>query len=146
MTDQASQTPTHVVTSFLLRRDRGHDAILLVRRSERVRTYRGAWAGISGYLEPGVTPLEQAYTELREETSFAQSDVRLLRTGQPIPVEDAENSLSWVVHPFLFEALRPEALRTDWEATGFQWIAPETLPTLPTVPRLAEAFAAVYPA
>ena len=81
-------SPPHVVTAFLLRTDRGRDEILLVRRSERVRTYRGAWAAISGYLEPGVTPLDQAYTELSEEASLPRDAVELLRVGAPLPVRD----------------------------------------------------------
>ena len=136
---------THVVTCFLLRQDNG-DRILLVRRSERVRTYRGAWAGISGYLEPSVTPLEQAYTELREETGLARDDVRLLRAGEPLSFEDTALGQAWTVHPFLFAIRAPERIQTDWEATAHQWIAPAELATLPTVPKLAEALAAVYPA
>lgn len=137
---------THVVTCFLLRADRGHDEILLVRRSERVRTYRGAWAGISGYLEPGVTPLEQAYTELREETGLAREDVRLLRAGAPLTFEDTTLGQAWTVHPFLFAISAPDRIQTDWEATAHQWIAPAELAALPTVPKLAEALATVYPA
>ncbi len=137
--------PTHVVTAFLLRRDRGKDEILLVRRSQRVRTYRGAWAGVSGYLEPGVTPLEQAYTELREEVALPADAVRLLREGEPLAVHDAAQALSWVVHPFLFALAEPERIRTDWEATEHRWAPPAELAQAPTVPMLAEALARVYP-
>ena len=36
---------THVVTCFLVRTgSRGHDEVLILRRSGRVRTYRGRWA------------------------------------------------------------------------------------------------------
>lgn len=139
------RAPTHVVTCFVLRSTAGSDEVLLVRRSEKVRTYRGAWAGISGYLEPGATALEQAYTELREEASLLPDDITLLREGDPLPVEDTANNLEWVVHPFLFR-LRPGAvLTTDWEATEHQWVRPDALAHLQTVPKLAEALAAVYP-
>jgi ADP-ribose pyrophosphatase YjhB (NUDIX family) len=138
--------PTHVVTCFLLRSDRGHDELLLVRRSERVRTYRGHWAGVSGYLEPGVTPEQQAYTEVREETGLTDEHVRLLAAGEPLPVLDAAAGLNWVVHPFLFRVLAPERIQTDWEAQGVAWVAPEALSARPTVPDLAEALARVYPA
>jgi 8-oxo-dGTP diphosphatase len=135
---------THVVTCFLMRPAGERVEVFLVRRSERVRTYRGAWAGISGYLEPGVTPLEQAYTELREEVGLGREDVRLLRAGPLLPVRDEEQGLAWVVHPFAF-ALAPGAtLRTDWEAVEHAWVAPEALATLATVPKLAEALAAVW--
>lgn len=136
---------THVVTCFLLRQTAGRDEILLVQRSERVRTYRGAWAGISGYLEPGVTPLEQANTEIREETGLGADDVRLLRTGAPLPVNDEQGGLSWVVHPFLFAVAAPERLRLDWEATGHRWVTPAEMRAYPTVPRLLDAFDEVYP-
>ncbi|HEV8192770.1 MAG TPA: NUDIX domain-containing protein [Ktedonobacterales bacterium] len=137
--------PTHVVTNFLLRRDRGRDELLLVQRSGRVRTYQGAWAGISGYVEPGVTPLQQAYTELSEEAGLSQQDLRLLRTGEPLAFRDESIRQSWVVHPFLFEIEQPERVRTDWEATNMQWVTPEQLRQLPTVPMLTEALERVYP-
>ena len=135
---------THVVTSFLLRRDRGRDEILIVRRSERVRTYRGRWAGISGYVEPGVTPRDQAYTELREETRLAPEDVSLLSAGAPLPVEDAAEGLAWMVHPFLFLVHQPERIQTDWEARESSWVAPSEVARLETVPGLADALARVY--
>jgi ADP-ribose pyrophosphatase YjhB (NUDIX family) len=136
---------THVVSCFLLRRDADGDSILLVQRSQRVRTYKGAWAAVSGYLEPGVTPLEQAYTEIREETALERDDVRLLKAGSPVEVRDAGEGLHWVVHPFLFAVERPERIRTDWEAAGSQWTSPDAVAQLRTVPKLAEALAAVYP-
>ena len=137
--------PTHVVTGFLLRDDLpGGDQILLVRRSDRVRTYRGAWAGISGYLEPGVTPLDQMYTELHEEAALERSDVRLLRTGEPLSVHDEQIGTDWVVHPFLFLLARPEAVRTDWEATDHRWVRPDEVASYQTVPRLIDALATVY--
>jgi 8-oxo-dGTP diphosphatase len=137
--------PTHVVTCFLLRRDRGHDELLLVRRSERVRTYRGRWAGISGYVEPGVTSLDQAYVELAEETGLAAGDVTLLRAGTPLPVRDAAEGLSWVVHPFLFLVAAPNRIHTDWEARALRWLPPADMAALETVPGLADALARVYP-
>lgn len=44
-----------VVTCFLLRRARDGDRILILRRSQRVGTYRGRWAGVSAYItEEGI--------------------------------------------------------------------------------------------
>src|SRR5581483_9167546 len=116
-----------------------------VQRSDKVRTYRGAWAGISGYVEPGVTPLQQAYTELSEEAALSPQDLRLVRAGEPLAFRDESLGQSWVVHPFLFEIERPDRVRTDWEATNMQWVSPEQVRQLPTVPMLAEALDRVYP-
>jgi 8-oxo-dGTP diphosphatase len=140
-----SSSPTSVVTSFLLQDGPGGPEILLVRRSQRVRTYQGAWAGISGYLEAGVTPLEQAYTELREELGLDSNAVQLVRSGSPLPVEDESEHLGWLVYPFLFNLEDKRALRLDWEAVDMHWVRPTDLGTYSTVPRLAEALAEVYP-
>lgn len=137
--------PTHVVTCFLLRRDRETDEVLLARRSERVRTYRGAWGAISGYIEETMTPLAQAYQEIGEETGLRPTEVTLLREGEPLAFRDTSISQDWVVHPFLFLALNPDAVRLDWEAQRFSWTPPEQVSILETVPMLAEALALVYP-
>ena len=52
----------HVVTCFL---ERGGQ-IMLLRRSEHVSTYRGKWAGVSGYIEEGSSSSQQAWTEIEE--------------------------------------------------------------------------------
>lgn len=143
--EMSTSDPTHVVSCFLLRRDQSGDRLLLARRSERVRTYRGAWGAISGYVEPGVSPLDQAYQEIREETGLSSSDVSLLRAGDPLAFRDEMLAQDWVVHPFLFLALRPDAAQHDWEAHEFAWVAPEAVSGLSTVPQLAEALARVYP-
>src|SRR5579859_327802 len=141
----ADRSPTHVVTCFLLRRDRGHDELLLVRRGDLVRTYRGQWAGVSGYVEPGVAPEAQAYTEIQEEAGLSATELTLLRAGAPLAVEDSAARLSWVVHPYLFLVASPDRLRTDWEARETRWIVPAGLAGYATVPGLAAALARVYP-
>ncbi|GAI08379.1 unnamed protein product, partial [marine sediment metagenome] len=50
--------------------------ILLLRRSERVGSYRGRWAGVSGYIEK--TPDEQAMVEIEEETSLRGETTSLI--------------------------------------------------------------------
>ena len=145
MPEMEPQQPTHVVTCFLMREDRGEPEILIVQRSQRVRTYKGHWAGISGYLEPGVTPEQQAYDELREEVNLSQDDVLIMRSGPPVAFHDEQINQSWVVHPFLFRLIHPDLVKTDWEATAHRWIAPRDIVTYPTVPRLVDALRTVYP-
>jgi 8-oxo-dGTP diphosphatase len=131
---------THVVSCFLLRTDMDQPRILLVRRSQRVGTYNARWAGISGFLETGVTPDEQAYTEIREETGLQREQVRMLKRGAVIEHEDASIGRHWYIHPFLFEALTPDAITLDWEATEMRWIAPSDFQNFETVPKLEEAY------
>jgi 8-oxo-dGTP diphosphatase len=131
---------THVVTSFLLRTDMGQPRILIVRRSQRVGSYNARWGGISGFVEEGVTPDEQAFTEIREETGLQGEQIRMLRRGAVVEVEDPAIGRHWYVHPFLFEALTPDAINLDWEATEKRWIEPAELRNYETVPKLQEAY------
>jgi len=130
-----------VVTVFL----RHEGRLLLLRRSDRVGSYRGRWAAVSGYLEEP-TALAQALREVREETGLEAAELILARTGAPFAVEDAGLDRRWVVHPFLFDVVTPPAIRLDWEHSEFRWVAPGALRDLPTVPQLAEALAACWPA
>jgi 8-oxo-dGTP diphosphatase len=131
---------THVVTCFLLRTDTINSQLLLVQRSSRVGSYHAHWAGISGFVEPEVTPEEQAYTEIREETGLQRNQVRLVRRGAIVEHVDAALRRHFFVHPFLFEVSDPGAIKTDWEAADMRWIDPTTLRSYETVPKLPEAF------
>lgn len=133
----------HVVTCFLLRRKEDADEVLLLRRSGRVGTYRGRWAGVSGHLEAD-TALEQAYREMEEEVGLERGAVRLLAEGELLIVIDEAIETRWTVHPFLFELQRPEGMRLDWEHTESRWVRPEEVPGMETVPALAEALSRVY--
>ncbi len=142
----AQPTATGVVTCFILRQSAdGQDEVLLVRRSDRVRTYRGHWAAISGYLEAGATPLDQAREELREEVGLEADDAPLVRAGEPLTFTDNTIGVTWTVHPFLFRLREGREIHTDWEANASRWMPPTELVSLPTVPMLREALARVYP-
>ncbi|MDP2952933.1 MAG: nicotinamide-nucleotide amidohydrolase family protein [Chloroflexota bacterium] len=125
-----------VVTCFLEHEER----IALLRRSARVGTYQGRWAGVSGYIEPGHTAYEQAMEELREEAGLGPEDLRLAKEGSTLEAIDAGLGRKWVIHPFRFQLLSPEKLTLDWEHTELQWVEPEEIASYETVPRLAEAW------
>jgi 8-oxo-dGTP diphosphatase len=142
---------TPVVTCFLLRTGpRGDDEVLVLRRSGRVRTYRGRWAGVSGYLEgaPGTagppSPEEQARREIKEETGLTPADAELVRAGDPLTFEDPDLDTRWTVHPFLFRVRAGATIAIDWEHTEARWVRPGALGRYRTVPRLREALASVY--
>jgi 8-oxo-dGTP diphosphatase len=125
-----------VVTAFLESPD---GKILLVRRSSRVGTFQGQWSGISGYLEDP-TPEGQAFREVREETGLAPPNIELLARGAEVLARDGNRI--FVVHPFRFRA-RTASVQLDWENTESDWVRPEEIRRRPTVPKLAEAWAAV---
>ena len=141
--------PVHVVTSFIMKDGK----VLLLKRSQKVGTYRGKWAAVSGYMEPGERPLERALTEIREETGLERDRLVLVGIGPEMPITGTD----FIVHPFLFElgnptdTFHPGAQRIvfddpfpnlDWEHTESRWVDPPELSILDTVPQLAEVFEA----
>jgi 8-oxo-dGTP pyrophosphatase MutT (NUDIX family) len=124
-----------VVTSFLLRDDK----ILILKRSQRVGTLRGKWAGVSGYLEED-NPLGQAYKEIAEETGLNKSDLELVKEGVYIDVPDSVRSnYIWRVHPFLFRLRGFVKITLDWEHDEMRWITPHELVDYDTAPDLHRA-------
>lgn len=125
-----------VVTAFL---ERGDGRILLLRRSERVGSFQGRWAGVSGFLA-GAVPREQALREIEEECGLRPEVVHPVRQG--VPVYARHGGRVFVVHPFRFRT-DDERIRLDWEHTEFRWIRPEELGEFDTVPKLDRAWASV---
>ena len=136
MTDNLQERK--VVTCFL----ESDGEILLLQRSEQVGSYRGRWAGVSGYLER--LPDEQALVEIEEEIGLQGEDIELVARGEPLLVEDSELGIRWVVHPFLFHVKDRTRIKIDWEHKELRWIAPEEIADYQTVPMLREALERVY--
>ena len=123
----------NVVTCFLEHRN----MILILRRSHRVGTYQRSWAGVSGYIE--TDPLDQAYTEIREETGLFKSAIRLIKQGKPLEVIDKKLNRKWIVHPFLFHVTEPDKIKTDWDAHRVQMDQTGDLSKYKTVPGFSNA-------
>lgn len=136
----SSLRPTHVVTCFLQRSDEESTRILIVQRSQRVGSYHAHWAGISGFVEKDVTPDEQAFVEISEETGLQRDQVRMLRRGTVVEHIDEELGRHFYIHPFLFAVSTPDQIHTDWEAVDMRWIAPDELANYETVPKLQEVY------
>ena len=126
----------HVVTCFL----KHNSQILILRRSHNVGSFRGKWAGVSGFIES--TPDEQAFTEIAEETRLSRDDVELVKKGLPLDVED--EGRKWIVHPYLFNIKNKDKIETDWEHTEIHWIEPREIDDYDIVPMLKDALARVY--
>lgn len=134
--DDSDPPAQHVVTCFISYNDR----ILILKRSDKVRTHKQKWAGVSGYIEPGETDKTTALKEIREETGIIAEDLELVRKGEPIHVQDGSHV--WVVHPFLFKTNTDE-IKIDWEHTEFRWISPVELKNYDFVVFLDHALKAV---
>jgi 8-oxo-dGTP pyrophosphatase MutT (NUDIX family) len=120
--------PVHVVTSFLRRGTK----VLLLKRSHDVKTNKGKWAGVSGYVEVDETPRQTAFKELEEEVSARPEQIRMVREAPPLTFLDKEHDTIWVVHPFLFDDQGVDVV-LDWEHTEYRWIEPGELVDFDTV-------------
>lgn len=135
-----SNEPKRVVTCFLEKDGR----ILLLRRSQKVGTYRGWWAAVSGYMEEA-PPEEQARTEISEEIGLGDDELELVRQAEPLEVEDKEIGAHWLVYPYLFRLKKGAEIRLDWEHDEAMWVTPEDMKNHRVVPGLATVMASVYP-
>jgi 8-oxo-dGTP pyrophosphatase MutT (NUDIX family) len=123
-----------VVTVFI----RHEGRLLLLRRSNRVGSYRGLWGTIAGHIEK-CAPREQALREIREETGLSEGDVTLFAEGPSWTLEDGDLGIAWVIHPFLFETIAPQKVKLDWEHSEMKWVGPEEIGGRGAVPGLAES-------
>ena len=119
----------HVVTNIV----RSKGRILLLRRSDKVGSYRGQWAGVSGFIEPHERDHEAARRELAEEVSV--ENPRFVRRIDPLRFRD--KGTVWCVHPFLVE-VRDTAIKIDWEHQSFEWVRPDEITRYRTVPGLQQ--------
>ena len=66
---------TNIVTSFI----KNDDKILILKRSNKVKSMKGLWAGVSGMIEKDdMTPLDRAKIEIFEETGIREEEIELL--------------------------------------------------------------------
>ncbi len=127
-----------VVTCFL----ESGGKILLLKRSDRVGSYQGKWAGVSGYIE-GLADA-QALKEILEETRLFGNDIVLGKKGEPLAVDDAALGIRWVVHAYLFHVVDRKRVKINWEHSQVKWVKPKDIAKYDTVPMLQEALAGVY--
>ncbi len=126
----------HVITCFLECKGR----ILILRRSQAVGSFKGRWAGISGYVE--TTADEQTLVEIEEETGLCPQEVELVAKGETFTADD--EGIRWVIHSYLFHVWEPDKIRIDWEHSEKRWVKPEEIDSYQTVPLLKETLTRVY--
>ena len=129
----------HAVTSFL----ESENEILILLRSERVSTYPGKWAGVSGAIDDGKTADEQAIVEIEEETGLSREHIKLIRKGKPLLFDDEKLRLRKVIHPYLFHVRDRSKINIDWEHKQIRWIRPGDIDNYETMPKLKETLAQV---
>jgi len=124
---------TNIVTSFI----KNNDKILILKRSDKVKSMKCLWAGVSGIIEKSdTTPLARAKIEIFEETGINESEIELLKANERIKIESAQyKNHEWNIFPFLFSTKNME-IKLNWENSEFKWIKPTEIVNYKTVPDL----------
>ncbi len=123
---------TKIVTSFI----QDEQKLLILRRSNKVKTMKGLWAGISGIIEKNETPLTRAKIEIYEETGISEDKIRLVKNAAKLRIHSPQyENHEWEIFPFLFEAKNPN-IKLNWENSEYTWITIDELKNYNTVPSL----------
>ena len=123
---------TKIVTSFI----KDNEKLLILKRSNKVKSMKGLWAGVSGIIEKNEEPLERAKIEIFEEVGITEDKISLLKAAEGMKVNSPQyENHEWEIFPFLFEAKNP-TITLNWENSEFKWIDVDDLDNYETVPSL----------
>jgi 8-oxo-dGTP pyrophosphatase MutT (NUDIX family) len=125
---------TKIVTSFVVSQEK----ILILKRSNHVKSMKGLWGAVSGIIEGNEEPLHRAKIEIFEEIGVKPDSIELLKAGKDMTVSSPQYpDHQWHIFPFLFKMESTEVL-LNWENSSYKWISPEEINQYDTVPNLDE--------
>jgi hypothetical protein len=114
--------------------------LLILKRSDKVNTYKGLWGGVAGYVEEHEEPYETALKEIKEEVGIEKKDVSLVRKCDTFAFTDyyEGKKYEWTIYPFLFRMEKKNKIKIDWEHSKYKWISPLEIGRYDTVPHLKD--------
>ena len=131
---------TKIVTTFLTNSDK----ILLLKRSQKVKTMKNLWAGISGLIEGDEEPLSRAKIEIFEEVGIEDTNIKLIKEGGSIVIESPQYvNHQWEVFPFLFSCKNRE-IKLNWENSDSKLIEIDEINNFSTVPSLDKVLTRLF--
>jgi 8-oxo-dGTP pyrophosphatase MutT (NUDIX family) len=123
---------TRIVTSFI----KNNNKILILKRSEKVRTMKGLWSGVSGIIENNEKPRDRAVIEIFEEVGIEKWKISLIKTIEKMKISSPQyENHEWEVFSFLFKTNETK-IKLNWENSEFKWIEVDELKNYETVPSL----------
>ncbi len=127
-----SHIKTIVVTSII----ENDNKILILKRSEMVKSFKNKWGGISGYFEKNEDLLSRALIEIYEETKINKQDI-ILRKILEQKIIQIERDKVITIQPFYFLA-KTKKISLNWEHTEYMWITKDQKNNYDIVPKLSE--------
>ena len=114
--------------------------ILLLKRSDKVRTYQGKWNAVAGYLDEIKPIQEKALEEIQEETKINKENILSIQIKEPYKFIDSKINKTWIIVPALAELKNKCEIKLDWEHLEYKWINPNKLKNFDVVSNLKESF------
>jgi 8-oxo-dGTP pyrophosphatase MutT (NUDIX family) len=123
---------TKIITCFL----KNGDKILIIKRSNKVKSMKGLWAGISGIIERDEKPLSRAKIEILEELGINDDEIELIKEAKEMRIKSPQyENHEWAIYPFLFSVDNPK-IKLNWENSDYKWINVDEISNFETVPSL----------
>ena len=123
---------TKIVTSFIKNKNK----LLILKRSDKVRSMKGLWSGVSGIIEKGETPINRAKIEIFEEIGIKEDKITLVKSIEKMKISSPQyENHEWEIFSFLFET-KETKIKLNWENSEFKWINKNELKNYQTVPNL----------
>ena len=123
---------TRIVTSFI----KDNDKFLILKRSNKVKSMKGLWAGISGIIENDEEPLNRAKIEIFEELGITEDKIKFLKSASKMKVHSPQyENHEWEIFPFLFESNNP-TIKLNWENSEYKWVTVDEIKNYETVPSI----------
>ncbi len=112
--------------------------LLLLKRSDKVHSYKNYWNAVGGYLDKNLTLKEQAKIELREETKITNAKITL---GEPFT--EKNKGIEWIIFPARADIkIKPEIV-LDWEHTEYKWVEVKEVKKYKITPALLQVISRV---
>jgi 8-oxo-dGTP pyrophosphatase MutT (NUDIX family) len=136
--DYTNEIECAVITIFVI-----YDGkLLLMKRSNKVGTYKGKWMAVAGYYDEPVAIRTKVEEELREEIGVV--NYKKIETFDSLLIEDKEINKNWIVFNALVELNTMPEIVLDWEHTEYVWINPKELVNYDVTPSLLQSFRKVF--
>jgi isopentenyldiphosphate isomerase len=121
-----------VLTVFIKYKDK----ILILKRSNKVGTYKGKWNTVTGYIDEPKPLIEKIIEEINEELGITEDNILSYSIGEPFKFKDPGIKKIWIVHPAKVELKNNPDIKLDWEHSEYKWIKPEDIKKFNIVPNL----------
>ena len=114
--------------------------ILILKRSDKVGSFRGKRNTVSGYMDEPKSIIEKAFEEIKEELGISPEFIYSIKIGKKYKTKMSGIKKTWIVHPVVVELKEKPDLKLDWEHTEFRWIKPQQIKDFDVVDKLEKAF------